>query len=255
MGNLHHKRKGGFIKKVVLIFILSLIIANLANARVRHIVVENDQISKVNTALGIATIIQVPDRPNSVIVGDQESFKVEYLDQAITIKPLHSGAKSNLYIYTDWKRYNVQLVTGSELSADYIVYLDNPMTKKETIKKSFWDHFSARFKNDELTFATTRIGKLRDNLFAIEFAVSSNKRIKFDPSCLWLTQKGVSKPIHNLFLSELELNPDSKISGVMQILITDLDPNEPLRIEMKRKKQSFLTLPKVHLWGQQKRSL
>ena len=92
--------------------------SDLAFARVRKVPVSGDQIVTVKTAIGIATIIQVPDRPNSVVVGDQESFKVEYLDQAITIKPLHSGAKSNLYVYTDWKRYNVQLTTGSEAIAD-----------------------------------------------------------------------------------------------------------------------------------------
>ncbi|MFN3454280.1 MAG: TrbG/VirB9 family P-type conjugative transfer protein, partial [Pseudobdellovibrio sp.] len=85
-----------------------------ASMRIRRVPVQGDQIVTVKTSIGIATIIQVPDRPNSVVVGDQDSFKVEYLDQAITIKPLTGGAKSNLYIYTDWKRFNVELVSGAE---------------------------------------------------------------------------------------------------------------------------------------------
>jgi hypothetical protein len=56
-------------------------------------------------------------------------LRVEYLDQAITIKPLSHGSKSNLYIYTDWKRFNVELVSGAESVADYVVYLDNPKAK------------------------------------------------------------------------------------------------------------------------------
>ena len=95
-----------------------------APSRVKRVPVLPDQIVTVKTALGIATIIQVPDRPNSLVVGDNEAFKVEYLDQAITIKPLHGGAKSNLYIYTDYRRFNVQLITGVEAAADYVVYLD-----------------------------------------------------------------------------------------------------------------------------------
>jgi type IV secretory pathway VirB9-like protein len=71
-----------------------------ASERVRKIEVKPDQIVTVRTAIGIATIIQVPERPNSIVVGDQAGFKVEYLDQAITIKPLHSGARSNLYTNT-----------------------------------------------------------------------------------------------------------------------------------------------------------
>jgi type IV secretory pathway VirB9-like protein len=74
-----------------------------ADTRVRRVQVQSDQIVTIKTAIGIATIIQVPDRPNSIVVGDLSAFKVEYLDQAITIKPLHSGARSNLYVYTDYR--------------------------------------------------------------------------------------------------------------------------------------------------------
>ncbi|MEN0057571.1 MAG: hypothetical protein AAGB31_01955 [Bdellovibrio sp.] len=43
-------------------------------ARVRTVEVKKDQIVTVRTALGVATIIQVPDRPNSLVVGDQSAF-------------------------------------------------------------------------------------------------------------------------------------------------------------------------------------
>ena len=111
------------------ILLVTFPVASFASERVRHVAVQKDQIITVRTAIGIATIIQVPDRPNSVVVGDQNAFKVEYLDQAITIKPLHGGAKSNLYVYTDWRRYNVQLITGAESSADYVVYFDSQKEK------------------------------------------------------------------------------------------------------------------------------
>ena len=94
-------------KKLLFIMLALNMTPSHAGQRVRHVAVQGDEIITVRTSIGIATIIQVPDRPNSVVVGDQESFKVEYLDQAITIKPLSQGVKSNLYVYTDWKRYNV----------------------------------------------------------------------------------------------------------------------------------------------------
>src|SRR5690606_17824343 len=105
--------------------LMALSLPGFASGRVRKVEVKPDQIVTVRTAIGIATIIQVPERPNSIVVGDQSAFKVEYLDQAITIKPLHGSAKSNLYIYTDYRRFNVQLVTTSEPAADYVVYLEN----------------------------------------------------------------------------------------------------------------------------------
>ncbi len=223
-----------------------------AEARVRRVVAGNDQIIAVKTALGIATIIQVPDRPNSVVVGDQESYKVEYLDQAITIKPLHGGAKSNLYVYTDWRRYNVQLITGPEPQADYVVYLDNPKPAKEKKETTTWRLFRNSLKNERLNLEVMSLGILRENLLAVEFKISSQDRIKFDPTWIWLTQNGKTKTIHNLFVSDLSVSPKSPITGFLQILATDIEAYESMRIEVRRQKLSFLTLPKVDSWKQLK---
>lgn len=239
------------MKYLVAVFFL-VFAATSADARVRRVIVSGDSIVSVRTAIGIATIIQVPDRPNSVIVGDQEAFKVEYLDQAITIKPLHGGAKSNLYVYTDWRRYNVQLITGSESSADYVVYLDNPKPPKEKGEFSTWRAFTNLMKNDEITFESTRLGHLKENLFAIEFKVGTQRNVKFDPGSIWLTQNGKTKPIHNLFVSDLDLKQKIKMTGVIQILTSDIETSAPLRIELRRKKTSYMTLPKVDSWKQLK---
>lgn len=236
-----------------LIYIVCLAFASIsAEARVRRVTVNGDSIVSVRTAIGIATIIQVPDRPNSVIVGDQEAFKVEYLDQAITIKPLHGGAKSNLYVYTDWRRFNVQLITGSESLADYVVYLDNPKPLKEKGEFSTWRTYSNFMKNDEITFEATRLGQLKENLIAIEFKIVTQKNVKFDPSSIWLIQNGKTKPIHNLFVSDLNLKQKLKMTGVIQILTSDIETSAPLRIELRRNKTSYMTLPKVDSWKQLK---
>src|SRR5271163_1125096 len=97
--------------------------AGFAASPARKVRVRKDEVITVRTALGIATIIQVPDQPTSVVLGDSSAFKVEYLNQAITIKPLHGRATSNLYIHTDYERYSVKLVTGQQSVADYVVYL------------------------------------------------------------------------------------------------------------------------------------
>lgn len=216
-------------------------------ARVRTVEVKKDQIVTVRTALGVATIIQVPDRPNSLVVGDQSAFKVEYLDQAITIKPLHGSARSNLYIYTDYRRFNVQLVSGPESVADYVVYLENP---QEKIKSSAigWRNYRNHLKNDSLVFETKRLANTADGVLLIEFEVRSEARERFRPDWLWLTQSGVTRPIHSLALSEQDLGGGRSIKGVMQILKNDASIAEPLRIELRRKKISYLTIPKGVAW-------
>lgn len=241
--------------KIKLITLLAFSLAAMtseANQRVRRVSVQGDQIVTVKTSLGIATIIQVPDRPNSVVVGDQDSFKVEYLDQAITIKPLSSGAKSNLYIYTDWRRFNVALISGSEAIADYVVYLDLPKVKPQTTSKKEseikWTDFKNSLKNDTLSLNIKRIGRAKDGILLVEFLVSSTQKEAFKPEWLWLTQTGETRPIHNLFMSALEVAPQRPISGVLQMREIDLNVNEPVRVELRRKRTSYLTIQKMTSW-------
>lgn len=238
--------------KLITLLAFSLLAFNSnATQRVRRVEVQGDQIVTVRTSIGIATIIQVPDRPNSVVVGDQDSFKVEYLDQAITIKPLSSGGKTNLYVYTDWKRYNVELISGHGEAADYVVYLDNPKQKTQSTNEKSpiaWTPFKNSLRNDNLTVETKRLGRTRDGILLVEFHVRSSKKDKFNPEWLWITQNGETKPIHNLFLSHLEIAPVSSIQGVLQLRRDDVAVNEPVRIEMRRTKTSYLTLIKASAW-------
>lgn len=222
---------------------LILFLSSPAWARVRRVEATQDQIVTIRTALGIATIVQVPDRPNSIVVGDQAGFKVEYLDQAITIKPLRGGAKSNLYIYTDYRRYNVQLVTGAEASADYVVYLDNPKPKPEK-NTIHWMAIGRSVSVDGATLTLKRVARTRDGILLIEFTLTA--REKLDPKWLWLTQSGATRPIQNLFLSSLEAKQPA--TGTIQVLQSDVDSSAALKIELRKKKTVFLTLPKVAAW-------
>lgn len=238
--------------KLLLIFItlcLGSVDSFAESTRVRRVPYGSDQIVTVRTALGIATIIQVPDRPTSLVVGDTESFKVEYLDQAITIKPLHGSARSNLYIYTDYRRFNVQLLTGAEPSADYVVYLDSPKEKSGDLKSTLrWMRYKQVLNNDSLSLEVGRLGRTRDGLLVVEFKLKSKNKEQIDPKWFWLTQNGSTKPIHRLVLSGLQLDQKNAITGILQILRADLDANVPIRLEVRRKRNSYLTLPAVNVW-------
>lgn len=236
--------------------ILSLIMLlttsmTFASNKVKHVSVKRDQIVTVRTSLGIATIIEVPDRPNSVVVGDQDSFKVEYLDQAITIKPLSPGAKSNLYVYTDYARYNVELVTGDESISDYVVYLEHSKKKEERAKskqKIAWTKFSNYLRNNSLRLEVVRLGRASSDVLMVEFIISSVKSDVLKPEWIWLTQNGSTIPIHNLFFSHVEIAPNKPVKGTIQLLKKDLNPDEPIRLEFRRIKNSYLTVKKVNLW-------
>lgn len=236
-------------KTYFVLFLMFYFHAALASQRVRHVEVNGDEIVTVRTSIGIASIIQVTDRPNSVVVGDQDSFKVEYLDQAITIKPVTLGARSNLYIYTDWKRYNVELVSGPQSAADYVVYLKPKIEKKKPAPTVHWKKFSNSLQNEGFAIRIKRLGLVKDQLGLVEFKITSTKRENLSPEWIWLSQSGEVRPIHNLVLSGLKVSPKIEVTGLLQIRLSDFD-NNLIRLELRRKKTSYLTLPRIEKWTQ-----
>ncbi len=231
---------------MIFAFLLFSSFAHADLARVRKVEVKTDQIVTVKTAIGVATIVQVPDRPTSLVVGDSESFKIEYLDQAITIKPLRSGAKSNLYIYTDWKRFNVQLVTGPEAAADYVVYLSTPMKAPPPQDPIQWTDVALEAKAEDLSLTIKRIGRLKSEYIFFEFKLAG-KKMDVDPSWFWLTQGAKSRPVHRLLLSKLSLNQDAPVEGLLQVRLKDI-ARDSLNVEVRRKKTIVLKIPKEILW-------
>lgn len=237
------------LKTYVALFLIFYFQAAFSSQKVRHVDVNGDEIVTVRTSIGIASIIQVPDRPNSVVVGDQDSFKVEYLDQAITIKPVNPGVRSNLYIYTDWKRFNVELVSGPQNSADYVVYLKPKVAKKKIESRIHWKKFRNSLQNDGLGIQVKRLGLVKNELGLVEFEITSSNHEHFKPEWIWLSQNGVIRPIHNLVLSGIHVGPKTSVTGLLQIRKSDIDTS-PIRLEVRRKKTSFLTLPEIERWTQ-----
>lgn len=220
--------------------------------KVRRVQVKKDQIVLVKTAPTIATIIQVPDRPNSVVLGNQGAFQVEYLDTAVTIKPLTSRSKGNLYIYTDYRRYNVELVTGDESASDYIVYFDDARTTPKVPLAApdsgvRWRNYRASVAIEDFSFSVHRIGDRVDGFCLIEFTLVGKKDSKIDPAWFWVTQRGKSRPIHNLFLNALAIPGNGKAFGTLVLLKKDIEASD-LRIEIRRKKTGALSIPKGVLW-------
>lgn len=90
---------------------------------VRQVEVDEGQVVPINTALGYSTVVEFHSKPLNAVLGDQDAFKLEYIGNSITLKPLLPRAKSNLFIFTDYDRYNCALRTVDPSEVDYIVKL------------------------------------------------------------------------------------------------------------------------------------
>jgi len=233
-------------KKIIFILLFVSHVAWASN-RVKSLKVAIDELALIHTAVGIATIIQLPEAVESVIIGDQGAFKVEYLDKAITIKPLRFGARTNLYVTTHTRRYNVRLETRSQDSSDYVVYLAPKVLNEDgTIK---WREFARSVSANGLTVETKRIGKTKDGFVVLEFTLKSNEDQKIKPDWFYLRQGKDQKVIHSLFLSSVDLSEKSPISSVITINTRDLVSEVPATMVLKYKLSKLsIDLSREVLW-------
>ena len=238
------------MKTHTLFFILlfsNTLLSQTMDQRVRTVFVAKDQIVKVKTSLGIASIVSVPEKPSSVVLGDTEAFKVEYLDQAITIKPLHAGAQSNLYIFTDYQRFNVHLVTGGLTSADYVVYLKGKSSHPLKPTAS-WHPFNKSVLSGEILLTIERLGRKPDGSYLMVCVLSSRKKVMVNPNWFHLLQRKKTVAINQVYLSSKIIDLKTPVQAVLLIRPESVKSKEPWQLVLDKKPIVAVDLPKGELW-------
>lgn len=84
---------------------------------------QEQDVLKVNTALGFCTVLGFPDKPTMVSVGDNSLIQVEVPQnsKSIVIKPVEASGETNLFVFTANQRFNYKVVIGDEHLADYVI--------------------------------------------------------------------------------------------------------------------------------------
>jgi hypothetical protein len=222
-----------------------LLLSPVARAQIHTVRLMPDHILTVKTALGIATIIETPEAIQSAVIGDQSAFKVEYLNRAVTIKPLRPFAKTNLYLQTAVRRYDLRLVTAKQNAADYIIYLKTGAEKKTVI----WRKYVKSVSSKGLTLHCLRVGHLPEDRILLDLNLRSKRAETIQPENIWVRQEKVSKVIDTLFLSQMRVSKKESLMVGISLRASDLISGLPLQVELKVGSQSLvLEIPKVVLW-------
>lgn len=213
-------------------------------APIRTVPYFTDGILNVNTALGIATIIQLPETIQSIIIGDQSGFKVEYLDKAVTIKPLRWGAKTNLYLITEKQRYNLKLQTERQEYADFIIYVD---TKKPE-EQITWTVWNKKVQVDVWTIEVIKIGKSRSGFILITGRLWCKDCRPIKPENIWVFQDAKSKVINGLYLSSLKPSAKYPLEYGVSLASSDLEDKKPVQLQIKSEVNVIIDIPSEVLW-------
>lgn len=230
--------------KYIFTFLIFLFCAQGFTTPIKTVRYIQDDILNVNTALGIATIIQLPETIQSIIIGDQSGFKVEYLDKAVTIKPLRWGAKTNLYLITEKGRYNLRLHTERQEQADFIIYVDT--TKEE--ERVTWRSLNKKVQTDGWTFEVLKIGKSKSGFFILTGKIQCRECRSIKPENLWVFQESKSKVINGLYLSKLIPTTKNPVEFGISLASTDLKEKKPLQLQFKGELTLIMDIPAEVLW-------
>lgn len=84
--------------------------------------------------MGFCTVLEFPEKPIMVTVGDNALLQVEVPKNSknVVIKPLEDSGTTNLFVFTQNKRFNYEVVITNEEGTDYVV--DAKGTSKESAK-------------------------------------------------------------------------------------------------------------------------
>ena len=230
----------GFMRVLMRFLLIGVILHStpLYAQPIRTVEVSEGQVIPINTAIGYSTILEFSSKPISAVLGDQDSFKLEYVANSITIKPLMARARSNLFVFTEFDRFNCKLNTVTGTGVDFIVRIKlkeksypveranspavlPPVTKMMNRVKTV-DGFSLQLHS----VTKDREISLPRSVTLIDFEISSQKATySFQPSSIGVKQLGKFLTIESLYLDSLEISPDSQsVHGKLALLSRDFKP-------------------------------
>jgi len=225
----------------------------------RTVALRDGDVAEVRTAIGYSTILEFETKPTSAVLGDQDAFKVEYIGSSLAVKPLVPSAKTNLFVFTDYDRFNLKLVTGSRDAGDYLVKIRQ---KKAEVQ-------SQAFESQGTLIATGIIGlgdvsekslvvkKIKksakcqgvmlgvvsvgwppsQNTLIVDFTLEylkggkhTQKRI-FEPGDIEILQAGKSVYVESLYLDGLDISDgNTLVNGTVVVRQSDLNRGQPFTL-------------------------
>lgn len=100
------------------------------DARVTYAIYQEGQVYRINTRLRNVTLVELGEgeKIQSIAIGDLESFKIDKLERAnlFIIKPVVSGATTNLTVETQRNIYFLQVTEGGRGNPNYSVKFTVP---------------------------------------------------------------------------------------------------------------------------------
>lgn len=111
-----------FLLAVVLTLFM-LFVSKAFAAEVRTVRLSDERVAEIRVS-SRGTVLSFPIRPTKVILGKQQAFGIEYVENDLAITPLGGAVRSHLFVYLYGRRFTFDLIGGGETGAAIIQVRD-----------------------------------------------------------------------------------------------------------------------------------
>lgn len=145
-----------------LIAFFAFFIMSVSHAKVRDLYVSANEMGQINLKMGQSTILRFTEKPKKVVIGNQNYFNVEFIDNDVTIQPLGT-AKTNLFVYGEYNTYGLILNVDNNSNYDDLVLVKRgwrpaPEANKKALKQKTKERFLLKkFIGDKLIITSEEL--------------------------------------------------------------------------------------------------
>lgn len=235
------------------LILLSLILLcsaqSLAGQNGRSVSLSDSDVLDVRTTLGYSTILHFDARPTSVVLGDQDSFKVEYVGNSLTVKPLRAGASTNLFVFTDYDKFSFRITSSAHGSADYSIRIrrKGAATQKKAKPSSIAGLESravaTKASASGVTLAVQSIAYPPSRTaVVVQFSITNLSSQSFEPKP-FVAQQGSRIGFAEIRLTAMRCPPGSTVTGLFVVRLSKLDTSFPLELTLPLPNAESLVAP------------
>lgn len=118
------------VSEFVLLVTALLALCHIALADgVRTVSVKPNSIESIYLSMGKSTVLKFRDHPKKIVIGNQNYFGVEFIENDIALQPL-GNIKTNMFVYTETRTYGFYLIVGQGRSDDLVKVEWQPLENK-----------------------------------------------------------------------------------------------------------------------------
>ena len=110
------------MKQFILASVLLCVSLTALASSIRTVQVNDRKMQLIYLKMGRATVLRFTAKPKKVVIGNQNYYAVEFIDNDLTIQPL-GKVETNLFVYTPYRTYGFILRVCSSCRSDDLIFV------------------------------------------------------------------------------------------------------------------------------------